>query len=76
MHGAMLQRVQAAEQDVAQRQASLLQQLERKAALGLVTKEDMTARKNLRLQELCLKDQERRLQERIEFLRTGSSISG
>lgn len=76
MHNAMLQKVLAALQSVADHQSTLLHQLERKAALGLVTKEDITARKNLRLQELCLKDQERRLQERILCLQTGSSISG
>jgi hypothetical protein len=72
MHSAMLQRVQAARQNIAQDQSGMLQQLKQKSALGFDVREDMKTFKKLRLQELCLVNQEIRLQERIERLQTGS----
>ncbi len=71
MHSAMLQRVQAARQSVSRDRGTMLQHLEQKSALGLDIRQDMKTFKNLRLQELCLKDQETRLQERLSSLQTG-----
>lgn len=72
MHSAMLQRVQAALLDIARDQGAMLQQLKQKSSLGFDIREDLKTFKDLRRQELCLADQEIRLQERITFLRTGS----
>lgn len=71
MHSAMLQRVQAAQQSITRDQGALLQQLKQKSALGFDVRVDYKMLKNLHLQELCLKDQEIRLQERLSSLQTG-----
>ena len=71
MHSAMLQRVQAARQNIARDQSTMLQQLKQKSALGFDIREDLKTFRNLRRQELCLADQEIRLQERIASLQTG-----
>lgn len=74
MHSYMLQKVRSVLQDVAGRQGALLQQLEQMTSTGQDARPVHQARKNLHLQELCLRDQERRLQERIASLQTGNSI--
>ena len=74
MHDAMLLRVRFVLQDVAARQEALLQELKQITLAGQDTRNIHQARKNLHLQELCLRGQERRLQERIASLQTGNSI--
>jgi len=74
MHDVMLLRVRSALQDAAGRQEALLQQIERMISAGQDARPVHQARKNLHLQELCLRDQERRLQERLVSLQTGNSI--
>ena len=73
MHSAMLQGVQAARQNITRDQAAMLQHLKQKSALGFDIREDLKTFRNLHRQELCLADQEIRLQERISSLQTGSS---
>jgi len=71
MHSAMLQRVRAARQNIARDQSTMLQHLKQKSALGFDIREDLKTFRNLHRQELCLADQEIRLQERIASLQTG-----
>lgn len=73
MHSAMLQTVRAALQTTASQQIASMQQLRDTITAGQDARPIHQARKNLHLQELCLRDQERRLQERIASLQTGSS---
>lgn len=74
MYSAMLQCVRSALQDAAGRQEAVLQELKQITSKGQDARPVHQARKNLHLQELCLRDQERRLQERIASLQTGNSI--
>jgi len=74
MYDVMLLRVRSALQDAAGRQEALLQELKQMTLTSQDTRNIHQARKNLHLQELCLRDQERRLQERLVSLQTGNSI--
>lgn len=74
MHDVMLLRVRSLLQDAAGRREALLQELKQITSKGQDARPVHQARKNLHLQELCLRDQERRLQERIASLQTGNSI--
>lgn len=71
MHSAMLQRVRSALINISRDQGSLQQRIGQKSALGFDTGADQKILRNLRRQELCLADQEIRLQERIASLQTG-----
>lgn len=71
MHSAMLQHVRAALINISRDQGSLQQRIGQKSALGFDTGADQKILRNLHRQELCLWDQERRLQEMITSLQTG-----
>jgi len=72
MHSAALLQVQAALINISRDQGSLQQRIGQKSTLGFDTGADQKILRNLRRQELCLADQEIRLQERIASLQTGS----
>lgn len=77
MHSIMLGRVQDTLRQVPTDLATITNKIDSHLAQGISPLKIQTliqTRKNLHRQELCLKDQERRLQERIELLLTGSSI--
>ena len=71
MHDVMLQHVRAALINISRDQGSLRQRIGQKSALGFDTGADQKILRNLHRQELCLADQEIRLQERIASLQTG-----
>lgn len=75
MYSTMLERVQEALKRIAPEYDRIDSEIEQKIAFGEDAKELAASRKNLRMQELCLRDQETRLQERISSLLIGSSIS-
>jgi hypothetical protein len=83
MHEFMLGKVQAALQDTVTKRAILLPKLARALDASMDAdgrgSEDVKVlaaeKKALRLQELCLLDQQKRLRERIECLQTGSSTT-
>jgi hypothetical protein len=70
----MLTRVRGAQSQIPSNYARLDKAIEDARARGMDVRGLMQKRKNLRMQELCLRDQERRLQEVIKSLQTGSSI--
>lgn len=72
MHDVMLLRVRSALINISRDQGSLQQRIGQKSAFGFDTGADQKILRNLRRQELCLRDQEIRLQERITSLQTGS----
>ena len=71
MYSESLARVKGGIQQIASMKMQLEPELIRKQALGEDVQDLLKAKKNLRLQELCLADQEQRLQERIVCLQTG-----
>ena len=75
MHGAMLARVGEAKQQISTALDRIAPELEGRMKAGQDIRELTQTRKRLHLQELCLIDQERRLQERISFLQTGNSTA-
>jgi len=77
MHSIMLGRVQDTLRQVPADMATITNKIDRQLAQGISPLKIQTliqTRKNIHRQELCLKEQERRLQERIKLLLTGSSI--
>lgn len=77
MHKAMIRKIQEASRDVAAKKAVLLPEIARRLDAGEDVRKLSQARKDLRYQELCLADQEKRLKERIILLqeRTGNSTT-
>ncbi|MFZ3147832.1 MAG: hypothetical protein WA137_02190, partial [Methanothrix sp.] len=75
MHEAMLKKICIASQEVIARRSMLLPELARRLDTGEDVKKLSQAKKELRYQELCLLDQERRLKERISCLQTGSLMT-
>ena len=76
IHEAMVARCGQAKRQILATKARISQDL----GLADLGSEDyrklVQAGKNLRMQELCVIDQEKRLRERIDCLRTGSSMAG
>ncbi len=73
IHSDMLARVQDGIQQITSRKVGLETELILAESQGRDTTELTKIKRNLRLQELCLVDQEKRLKGRIECLRTGCS---
>lgn len=76
MHSIMLDHVHDTLQQVPSDMARVTADIDNKLAQGISSLKIQTliqTRKNLHRQELCLRDQERRLQERIALLQTGNS---
>lgn len=71
MYSESLARVRGGLQQLAAMKLQLEPELIKRQALGADIKDLQKAKNNLRLQELCLQDQETRLQERIVCLQTG-----
>lgn len=81
MYSAMLSRVREAVAQIDSRYRLIDAELEQRIARGEDTREILQAKRDLRKEQLCLIDQEKRLQERItslqlqiESLPTGSSM--
>lgn len=76
IHEAMVARCGQAKQQIVATKARISQDLRLADPGSEDYKKLVQAGKNLRMQELCLIDQEKRLRERIDCLRTGSSTAG
>jgi|WetSurMetagenome_2_1015567.scaffolds.fasta_scaffold377123_2 hypothetical protein len=74
IHNAMVARIGQARQQISTTKAHMSQDLHLADPGSEDYKKLVRARKNLRMQELCLIDQEKRLKERIDCLRTGNSM--
>ena len=76
MHSIILDRVHETLRQVPVDTARISEDIDSRLATGVSILKVQTfiqTRKNLHRQELCLRDQERRLQERIALLQTGNS---
>jgi hypothetical protein len=73
MYAHMVAKVQFAQSDIAAKTAKILPEIDRRMKAGEDVRKLMQARKNLRMQQLCLEDQEKRLKERLVSLVTGDS---
>jgi hypothetical protein len=71
MYSESLMRVRGGLQKLDDMKQKIAPELTKRRACGEDTKDILRAQYNIRLQELCLGDQEKRLQERIECLQTG-----
>ena len=71
MYSESLARVKGGIQQITSMKMQLEPELIRKQAIGEDAQDLLKAKKNLRLQELCLTDQEQRLQDRITCLQIG-----
>jgi hypothetical protein len=74
IHNAMVARIGQARQQISANKAHISQDLHLADPGSEDFKKLVQASKNLRMQELCLIDQEKRLRERIDCLRTGNSM--
>jgi hypothetical protein len=75
IHNAMVARIGKARQQISITKARISQDLHLADLGSEAYKKLVQAGKNLRMQELCLIDQEERLKERIDCLRIGSSMA-
>jgi hypothetical protein len=74
IHNAMVARIDQALQQIPVTKAHISEDLTRTEPGSEDYKKLMQACKNIRMQELCLMDQEKRLKERIACLQTGNSM--
>ena len=75
MHSTLLARVGEAKQQIASALERIAPEIDSRMKAGQDIRELAQTRKRLHLQELCMIDQERRLQERISFLQISSSTA-
>jgi hypothetical protein len=75
IHEAMVARCGQAKRQIDEAKSTVLQDIKRIVPGSEDYRKLMQAGKNLRMQELCVIDQEKRLKERIDCLRIGSSMA-
>jgi hypothetical protein len=76
IHEAMIARCGQAKQQIAAMKARISRDLDLADPGSEDYRKLFQAGKNLRMQELCLLDQEKRLKERIDCLRIGNLMAG
>jgi hypothetical protein len=76
IHEAMVARCSQAKQQISASKARISRDLSLVEPGSEDYKKLVQAGKNLRMQELCVIDQEKRLKERINCLRTGNLMAG